>query len=399
MEEFDLIGCWDMRCQLIIAIQKNDAEAVKNLISVEQINPNFSLQMINPICYAASKGNIQILNLLLDAGADPHTPNQRDCDYFWERQPIHIAASKGHLETIQLLVQRGVDINQQDSDQRTPLHWVSMYGQDHLVKWMVKAGASVNASQADSFTPLHVATCLNHITVCRRLIEEGANILLLDNAGWTPLHTAVCFGYSDLVQLYLDQGANPCDCTVCPLQENTLHIACSKGNVHILKLLLKNGASLEGVNGCGETPLHTAVTHNHSDAVCYLIKTGANVNANDFSGRSPVDKAAARWAKDTIKILLKAGGRVTVKTPFICGRKLPMETHPQSLKQLCFLCIRQTLSPHLQENARYLPLPQFLKGALMMEDLQLNISNSVCGVNLAKDNIEDYFSLLNFHDS
>ncbi|KAK6990454.1 ankyrin repeat and SOCS box protein 13 [Biomphalaria glabrata] len=386
------------RSLLLNAVQNNDVETVKDLLLIKKVNPNFNLQMISPICQAAALGNIQILNLLLDAGADPRTQNTSNMS--WERQPIHIAASKGHLDALKLFVERGIKINQQDSDKRTPLHWVSMYGHVHMIKWMIDAGALVNASQADKFTPLHVATCLNHVEVCKQLLAEGADMSMLDYAGWTPLHTAVCFGYTDLVQLYLDRGANPCAITVCALQENTLHIACSKGNVSLIKLLLLHGVPLESVDSSGETPLHTAVFYNRIEAIYYLIKSGANVNAIDFLGRSPVDLAAASWSEEAVQMLIMTGGRVTSKTPFMKGRCLEAETQPQSLKVLSFLCIRQALAPNLQENARHLPLPQPLITALRMDDFELNMDDIDQKVDvIAKDNIEDFFCLFNFHGS
>lgn len=127
-----MVGSADHRVRLVDAIHNSDVDTCRDLLLKKKLNPNFNVQMISPICRAAAMGNVEILNLLLDAGADPNTPNSDDL--LWERRPIHIAASKGHLSALQILVQRGAHINQHDSDHRTPLHWVAMYGQAHMIR-------------------------------------------------------------------------------------------------------------------------------------------------------------------------------------------------------------------------------------------------------------------------
>ncbi|CAL1545967.1 unnamed protein product [Lymnaea stagnalis] len=370
------VGFTNLQVKLMDAIHNDDTEIVKDLLMVRRLNPNFNLQMVSPICRAAAKGNVEIMNLLLDAGADPNTPNSDDL--LWERRPIHIAASKGHLCVLKLLVQRGASINQPDSDHRTPLHWVAMYGQSHMIKWMIEAGASVNATQTDGFTPLHTASCLGHTEVCRALVEGGADIIShLDHDGWTPLHTAVCYGYIEIVELFMENGANPREVTLSQL-DSPLHIACSKGNVEIIDLLLKKGVPIEGVNYYGATPLYTAVCYNQGYSAYYLIKAGANVNAKNSEGKTSVYSAALHSEMETLQALIQAGGRITKDVQLPLGHNLEFDTGPQSLTTLCFLLVRQMLAPNLQRNAKLLPIPEVLKRALVMNDLKLRTSHRHC---------------------
>lgn len=121
---------------LMDAINNNRVDIVRYILQEEDLDPNFIVNMKSPICRAVAIGNIAVVELLLDAGADLETANTSDL--MWERRPVHIVASKGHLAVLQLLVQRGADINQCDGDHRSPLHWAAMYGQAHMIK--VSAG-------------------------------------------------------------------------------------------------------------------------------------------------------------------------------------------------------------------------------------------------------------------
>ncbi|XP_005102513.1 serine/threonine-protein phosphatase 6 regulatory ankyrin repeat subunit C [Aplysia californica] len=370
----------DMQEQLLDAIRHHDVRIVEDLLEKRQLNPNYELHKKNPICRAVGLGNIEIITLLLDAGAEVDTPNH--ADLMWDRKPVHIAACKGHLASIQLLISRGADINQVDSDQRTPLHWVAMYGHSHLIPWMMRTGSAVNVAQNDGFTPLHTATCLGHVEVCRELLKGGASLTQKDRDGWTPLHTAVCYGNTDVIRLLLSQPGCPVMAKT-STDESILHIACSKGRVDIIDLVLQRGLPLESRNKYGATPLHIAVYYNRIHATFYLIKCGANVNTTNNVGLRPAYLAAVRGEMQILQLLLSAGcflppgtcQPVTQHSPSLASEMQEKETRPQTLKDLCLLVVRATLAPHLQKNTRCLPVPIPVKRALAMHDLSFVVSN------------------------
>ena len=65
-----------------------------------------------------------------------------------------------------------------------------------------------------------------------------------------------------------------------------LHKAAEGGDVRIIKLLLKNGASINAKDREGNTPLMWAIRSRERDAVEYLITRGANVMALNKIGSS-----------------------------------------------------------------------------------------------------------------
>lgn len=65
---------------------------------------------------ASSKGNIDIVRVLLDFGANP---NIRDCVY---NLPIHLAIISSHVPVVTLLLEAGTDIHSLDLHGKTVLH-------------------------------------------------------------------------------------------------------------------------------------------------------------------------------------------------------------------------------------------------------------------------------------
>lgn len=65
---------------------------------------------------ASSKGNLEIVRLLLNYGANP---NLRDCVC---NLPIHLAIISSHVPVVTLLLEAGTDINTLDLNGKTVLH-------------------------------------------------------------------------------------------------------------------------------------------------------------------------------------------------------------------------------------------------------------------------------------
>ena len=67
--------------------------------------------------------------------------NARDKD---GRTLLHYAANKGYLEIVRLLLEKGANINVQDNDGRTPLHEAMSYHALGVARFLVENGANVN---------------------------------------------------------------------------------------------------------------------------------------------------------------------------------------------------------------------------------------------------------------
>jgi hypothetical protein len=74
-----------------------------------------SLYGSTPLHYAAYKGNLSIVELLVRRGADPNSRNM------YGSTPLHEASSNGHVGVVRLLLDKGADPSAMDSDGRTAL--------------------------------------------------------------------------------------------------------------------------------------------------------------------------------------------------------------------------------------------------------------------------------------
>ncbi len=67
---------------------------------------DFSTFTITPLISACKRGALEVVDSLLNHGADPH-----HCPKKMQMGPIQMAAFKGHVDIIQRLIKAGADIN------------------------------------------------------------------------------------------------------------------------------------------------------------------------------------------------------------------------------------------------------------------------------------------------
>jgi ankyrin repeat protein len=87
-----------------------------------------------------------------------------------------------------------------------------------------------------------------------------------------------------------------------------LHAAARKGDTAALKILVKNGADLEGRNDHGWTPLHMAGLTAQAETLDLLLDLGANISARShadgFRGFTILHCVAAEGTYYMAKILI-----------------------------------------------------------------------------------------------
>ena len=89
---------------------------------------------------AIKKENITAIKQHLNSGADV---NQK-CDQMrWT--PLHYAASRGNKEITELLIDKGANVNAKDERRTTPLHRAALTGKKEVAKLLIANGADVSA--------------------------------------------------------------------------------------------------------------------------------------------------------------------------------------------------------------------------------------------------------------
>lgn len=136
-------------------------------------------------------------------------------------------------------------------------------------------------------------------------LYNGADPNLRDSQGITPLWIASGKGEMDIVKSLLKTGALV---DAKSLGGSTaLWTAAQQGHLQIVKILLSAGANMDAQDKFGGTPLQWAAYNGHESIVAVLIEKGADVNLKRNSGDTALIMARDRGHKKVVEMLQKAG--------------------------------------------------------------------------------------------
>ena len=128
----------------------------------------------HPIFAPTFHGDVAAVKRILDG--DPSLVAVRDAKNL---TPLHVAASRGQSDVAQLLIDRGADVHgPSDDDEWTPLVFAAYRGHAEVAKVLIENGAGVTA---DDGNPIHYSGQRKHKDICRLLVEHGAIDDLIDS--------------------------------------------------------------------------------------------------------------------------------------------------------------------------------------------------------------------------
>ncbi|KAJ3045557.1 hypothetical protein HDV00_009214 [Rhizophlyctis rosea] len=252
---------------------------------------------------AAAVGVVEVVEILLKAGADVHRIAGNN-----PLGPLAMAAKHGHIEVVRLLINVRASVDggfrigngtlrpHQPVPSRAPLVQAAQHGHTEVVQLLLDSGAKIDKSYG---TMLKEAVIGGHSEVVKLLLTVRAPFLVREY--WhhgDALRKAVLKGDIEMVKLFLDAGVNV-RTYVRRYDGGTLEAAAEGGHTEIVKLLLA-----AGVNTLLGDPLHAAASRGHVDIVRMLLKAGANVHWSDEQ---------ALWGAmrgnhlEVVKVLLSAG--------------------------------------------------------------------------------------------
>jgi len=295
---------------------------------------------------AAGRGDLETVRQLVDdTPAWIHTVGSHGRTMLWE------AAYRGKLEMVQFLLERGADVNVpgcyhiQHRIEITPYCVARYEGRDLVADYLLQHGATLD---------IHTAAYLKDYDAVRSHLDNDPNLVnsgylqavMLPagqphtfehrHAAWaTPLCYAIVGGNPAIVELLISRGA-----TITPHSERFLDYATAYDHVEITQLLLENGADpsqaprilddnsemsvllkahgvppkdINAKNHMGWPPLVYVCRGDngeHPEEVQRLLALGADINIQNYKGKTGLHCAAKAGFLKVINLLIENGATV-----------------------------------------------------------------------------------------
>ena len=322
------------------AVNGDCNKEVLQTIIAHDVNVNATnMSNITALGRSFRKENIDAINLLLNAGADPNIDlfDGNTCLHyavrrFWRKEVIQTiinhganvnatnwnnitalsrACKKRNIEAINVLLNAGADPNIDDIDGNTCLQDAVSGGcSKEVLQTIINHGADINAKNMENGTAFMIACWRGHTDAINVLLNAGADPNIADADGNTCLHYAVkCCG-KEVIQTIINCGAN-----VTATSRNNitaLSRACKKRNIEAINVLLNVGADPNIADADGNTCLHYAVKCCGKEVIQTIINCGANVNATSRNNITALSRACKKRNIEAINVLLNVGADLSI---------------------------------------------------------------------------------------
>jgi ankyrin repeat protein len=284
--------------QLLDAIERNDIATASSLISSSVVN--LSGEQMPLLHRATELGCVEIMALLLDAGADINAVD------IYQQSACHVAISYSRFDALKLLVDRGASLGVVDSDGDSLLDIVRVFKKsEQFAVLLLDAGAPIDGLSND-----HLMSLVKSVAVFNRLLARGVNFRTLrDNFGCSLCHYVArnVTSEQDLVGLI-----RACGIDAVHERDNNggspLHQALFNINESAMRVLVEFGADIDRQDNWGCTALIDAAEKMTSSRVELVSALGADASLVTNSGQAACHLAALNRHRLSLCALVAAGG-------------------------------------------------------------------------------------------
>ncbi|KAF5027130.1 hypothetical protein F66182_756 [Fusarium sp. NRRL 66182] len=267
---------------LMLAAKKGYTDIVR-LLSNDRPSIHATFKQETAIWLAFSNGHTEILEILLDAGADSNSYDATGSSL------LCLATSTINEVAVRLLLENGAYVDAADALGRRPLHFAArLTGSETIMKELIRYGADIDAQDEYGDTCLMTVASHANLREIDLLIKNGADVNARNHAGQTCLHRVLENRVDTFraVQVFIDNGV---DIHARDHQGNTCLMAAARfATSREIELLIKNGADVNTRNRAGETCLHQIMSYTpYVDSPLEIfLEKGVDVNARNQIGET-----------------------------------------------------------------------------------------------------------------
>ena len=366
-----------MKQALMFAARDGNTSQVRGLLE-QGVDPNIvDTDGYTPLTYAALRGDLAAVDMLLFAGAKVDVPSQdqmppilaalankaKNKDVFYrilKEKPnvnavycqkaqnlyqcattLMFATESNDVEMVEALIKQGADVNKYTAPRGTALNWAlatKTSNSPKIVDLLLKSGANPWVADGYSKTPLKLAK-ISKDKEKIQLIKAAKKATKKQYNKSDDLYHQVFFVRLKKIKKLLDEGADPnyrsdvrhgvynvedraisrADYSVAqPMLIVATHWT-QNDIIPTFQLLLDSGADINAVDGKGNTILHTfsytKKNPKNVETIPFLLKHGANINARDVYGRTPLYRniLRGREGEQAVRQLLEEGADPNIR--------------------------------------------------------------------------------------
>ncbi len=296
---------------LVTAVRAGDASAARGFLEAGASPDQLHERSISMLTLAAHFEHLEMMDLLLDAGASLDPPGAPPLDAAAARgheyavcrlveagagpeamaSALHLALRMWRPKIARLLIELEADVNALDQEGRyRPLDYVLARGDHVMMRWLTERGARVGGgaeSPVETFRmdDLFAAIDAGDAGRVRQLVDGGVPVKSQGFLAPNPLESAAEKGHVDVVRLLLEAGAD---------LAGAVHATTRGDHLDVARVLFDAGGSADDYDEEATTPLITAAYGGFLDMVRLLVEQGADVDHRDSSDHTALIGAALR---------------------------------------------------------------------------------------------------------
>ena len=193
-------------------------------------------QGVTAIHYASFRGEVQIIKLLIENGAEINKKTKRGLNV------IHYAAQGNKSSSLMYFYRNHLEklnFKEVDNGGSTPLHWASYSSSVEVLLYILNLNIFddefdkenfINNQDKEGFTSLHLAILSKSLKVVMKLLQNGASTKIKNKKNQTPYDLAIEKKANDIAEKLLNSEG----CQLCAFKAPVKKIKKSRSNIYLV---------------------------------------------------------------------------------------------------------------------------------------------------------------------